>query len=133
MKRFTLAASFRFTVTLLFLIFSLAAFSGCGGGVSGSINPVGTGSVTLSWQAPTTNEDGTPLTDLAGYRVYYGETSGVYTHSITVGNYTSVSIGNLEAKDWYFVATAFSVYGSESEYSNEVIKTVTTAAENPEE
>jgi centrosomal CEP192-like protein len=28
------------------------------------------GSVTLSWTAPTTNRDGTPLRDLAGYRLY---------------------------------------------------------------
>jgi len=26
--------------------------------------------VTLSWTAPTTNRDGTPLRDLAGYRLY---------------------------------------------------------------
>jgi len=31
-----------------------------------------TGRATLSWQAPTDNVDGTPLTDLAGFRVYYG-------------------------------------------------------------
>lgn len=28
------------------------------------------GSVTLNWQAPTENTDGTPLTDLAGFRIY---------------------------------------------------------------
>ena len=27
---------------------------------------------TLSWTAPTTNADGTPLKDLHGYNVYYG-------------------------------------------------------------
>jgi hypothetical protein len=30
------------------------------------------GQATLSWDPPTTNVDGTPLTDLAGYKVYYG-------------------------------------------------------------
>lgn len=30
---------------------------------------------TVSWVAPTTNEDETPLTDLAGFIVYYGEDS----------------------------------------------------------
>ena len=29
-------------------------------------------SVTLAWTEPTTNADGTRLTDLAGYRVYLG-------------------------------------------------------------
>jgi len=26
----------------------------------------------VSWTAPTTNDDGSPLTELASYRVYYG-------------------------------------------------------------
>ena len=120
MKRFTHATSFRFTIAILFLILSLAAFSGCGGGVSGSINPVGTGSVTLSWQAPTTNADGSTLTDLAGYRVYYGETPGNYTDVVTVGNYTSASIGSLPVgKTLYFAVTAFDTSGNESLPSNE--------------
>src|SRR4030042_1896878 len=41
---------------------------------------------TLSWDAPTTNADGTPLTDLAGYKVYYGTASGTYGTPINVGN-----------------------------------------------
>ena len=32
--------------------------------------PAWAGHRTASWTAPTTNEDGTPLTDLAGFRVY---------------------------------------------------------------
>jgi hypothetical protein len=35
--------------------------------------------VTVGWDAPTENEDGTPLKDLAGYRVYDGANSGFYT------------------------------------------------------
>jgi hypothetical protein len=33
------------------------------------------GTLDVSWTAPTSNEDGSPLTDLASYRVYYGSTS----------------------------------------------------------
>ncbi|MEW6586171.1 MAG: hypothetical protein AB1442_11250, partial [Nitrospirota bacterium] len=44
---------------------------------------------TLSWQAPATNEDGTPLTDLAGCKVYYGTVSRNYTQSSDVGEATS--------------------------------------------
>ena len=51
-----------------------------------------TTSVTLSWDSPTTNEDGTPLTDLGGYRVYYGQYSGTYTESINAGNVTTATI-----------------------------------------
>ena len=41
-------------------------------GFSITVNAVSLGSATLSWQAPTTNEDGSPLTDLAGYRISLG-------------------------------------------------------------
>src|SRR5947207_15271028 len=37
--------------------------------------PTEAGILDASWTAPTTNTDGSPLTDLASYRVYYG-TSG---------------------------------------------------------
>jgi hypothetical protein len=33
---------------------------------------VGAGTLDVTWNAPTTNADGTPLTDLANYRVYIG-------------------------------------------------------------
>ena len=42
------------------------------------------GDATLAWDPPTTNADGSPLTDLAGYKIYYVTTSGNYTNSITV-------------------------------------------------
>ena len=35
-------------------------------------NAVTAGVLDSSWTAPTTNTDGTPLTDLSSYRVYYG-------------------------------------------------------------
>src|SRR5579862_2846097 len=34
--------------------------------------PGSTGTVTLSWDAPTENSNGTPLVNLGGYKVYYG-------------------------------------------------------------
>ncbi len=45
-----------------------------------TINVVATspGTATLSWTPPTQNTDGSPLTDLAGYRVYWGTSSGNY-------------------------------------------------------
>ncbi|MDZ7670049.1 MAG: hypothetical protein U5Q16_11745 [Gammaproteobacteria bacterium] len=33
----------------------------------------------IRWQAPTQNEDGTPLNDLAGYVIYWGTQSREYT------------------------------------------------------
>ena len=59
--------------------------------------------------------------DVAGYMVYYGTYGGDYDESVDVGNWTSVTIEGLEEDvTYYFSVTAYSVYGEESEYSNEV-------------
>src|SRR5256886_4904101 len=42
------------------------------GGVLLTATPAGAGILDASWTAPTTNTDGSSLTDLASYRVYYG-------------------------------------------------------------
>lgn len=75
----------------------------------------------MSWQAPSINEDGSDITDLGGYRVHYGETSGVYTDVVSIGNSTSCSIGSLPTgKLLYFSVTVFDTSGNESFFSNEV-------------
>ena len=44
---------------------------------------------SLAWTAPTTNTDGTPLTDLARYEVQVGPAPGVYpTPPVSVGAVT---------------------------------------------
>lgn len=85
-----------------------------------------TGSATLSWDAPTQNADGTPLTDLAGYRVYYGKTLGDYSSSITINNPGVVTavVDNLSEGTWFFVVTARDLSGNESEESNVASKTI---------
>ncbi len=84
------------------------------------------GSITVSWGAPTENTDGTPLIDLAGYKLYYGTASGNYPGVIDVDNASVVTwaIENLPANTYYIVATAYNTAGIESVYSNEVVKTV---------
>ena len=81
-------------------------------------------STTLTWNASTTNADGTPLTDLAGYKIYYGNSSGSYTVSVDVGNLTGAIISNLEPGTWCFAVTAYDTSGNESEYSDEACKMV---------
>jgi len=84
------------------------------------------GTATLTWAAPDTNIDGTPLTDLAGYRIYYGNVQGQYDHQLEIsgaGTMTAV-VDNLSKGAWYFAATALNSQGLESEYSNEVQKTI---------
>jgi len=87
---------------------------------------VSLGSVTLNWTAPTENEDGTPLTDLAGYRIYWGTTPGSYPDSVTLDNpgLTTHVVENLAPGTYEFVATSFNTAGVESSYSNPATKTV---------
>jgi hypothetical protein len=81
--------------------------------------------VTLGWQAPTENVDGSSLTDLAGYRIYYGEFSRAYTDEVPVGNAGSTEYAvTLPSGSYYFAMTAMDAEGNESGYSNEVVKIV---------
>jgi hypothetical protein len=82
------------------------------------------GAITLSWTAPTTNTDGSSLTDLTGYNLHYGSSSGVYGSSINIGNVTSYTLNNLQAGNYYFALTAYNSLGVNSADSNEVVKTV---------
>ena len=76
--------------------------------------------VTLSWDAPTKNADGTPLTDLAGYKIYYGTSSHAYSTAIDVGNVAKHMVSNLEnGVVYYFAVTAHDTSGNESNFSNE--------------
>jgi hypothetical protein len=84
------------------------------------------GSATLSWVPPTTNVDGTPVTNLAGFRIAYGQNSGSLTQSVTVASptITSAAIENLSSGTWYFAVKAYTTTGVESDLSNLASKTV---------
>ncbi len=99
------------------------------GGISGTDNltvtaSTTTGSAIVSLSAPTRNADGTPLTDLAGYRVYYGTSSGNYSKMIDIGNVLTYTINNLVSGTYYFAVTAYDSQNLESSYSNEVSGTI---------
>lgn len=74
------------------------------------------GSLTLDWIAPTTNTDGTPLTDLAGYQIQYGTTPTALTQSIRVANsgVTTYVVTNLSPGAWYFALAAYNAAGVSS-------------------
>jgi hypothetical protein len=78
--------------------------------------------VTLSWDPPTENADGTPLVDLKGYTVHYGDASKSYSDSIQVSNpgLTTYVVQNLAAGKYYFAVTAYNSKGEESALSPEV-------------
>jgi len=89
-----------------------------------SVDQLGTVSMTLNWNPPTQNEDGSPLMDLAGYKIYWGTVRGQYTHSATIDNpgVSSYVVENLSPGTYEFAGTSFNHDGVESEYSNAVVK-----------
>jgi hypothetical protein len=89
-----------------------------------SVNQMGNLSTTLSWTAPTQNEDGSTLEDLAGYRIYWGTTPGSYTNSVTIDTIgtTTYVVENLSPGTYEFVATAYNASGVESRYSSPATK-----------
>jgi len=74
----------------------------------------------VSWTPPVQRTDGSALTDLAGYRVYYGKGLNSLTKIIDIRNVgqTSQFIDNLDSGTWYFAVTAYTNDGLESEMSN---------------
>ena len=90
------------------------------------------GTATLNWDIPTTNTDGTALTDLAGFKVYYGATTNIYTSVVTVPSPTTNHyIMTLSTGTYYFAVTAYNTSGSESDFSNEIVKFVAGTRPSP--
>lgn len=86
-----------------------------------------TGSATLSWQPPTENTDGTPLTNLAGYVISYGTQSNAMATEVRISSpgITSSVIEGLTPATWYFTVRAYTSAGVESMPSAVGSKTVT--------
>ncbi len=91
-----------------------------------TVNAISLGSVTLDWTPPTENEDGSDLSDLDGYKIYWGTTPGSYPNSVTLENegLTSYVVDNLAPGTYEFVATSFNTARVESAYSNPATKVV---------
>ncbi len=87
-----------------------------------TVEAAGSASYTLSWIAPTENEDGTPLTDLAGYRIYYGMVSGDYTETVILDSpgLTSYVLDRLAPGQYFLVMTAIDGTAQESRYTPEL-------------
>jgi hypothetical protein len=93
-----------------------------GGGTSG----IPTTSVTVSWTSPTTRADGTPLRNLAGFRIRYGTVPGRFSKTVTVTNpgLTTYVVKGLTPGTYSFVVTAFDATGLESSFSAPVTKAI---------
>ncbi len=84
------------------------------------------GTVTLQWTPPLTTEDGSALTDLAGYRIYYGKEEGDYPYVIEIDTpgLSTYVVENLLPRTYYFVATSIRANGAESKFTEVAVKTV---------
>ena len=91
-----------------------------------TVNVASFGTAALSWTPPTTNIDGTGLTDLAGYRIHYGTSVGTYPNTIDVDTpaITSFVVENLPSGNYFFVVTAYAISGNESPFSNVASKSI---------
>jgi hypothetical protein len=91
-----------------------------------AVQATASGSVTLIWQPPTQNEDGSALTNLAGFKVYWGTSLGAYPNSVTLNNpgLASYVVDNLVPGTYFFVMTSVNSAGTESQRSNAASKTI---------
>jgi len=87
----------------------------------------GTNAATLSWSAPTENEDGSALTNLSGYRIRYGTKADELTSEITINTagITTYMVTDLAPATYYFAIKAVSASGAESSLSDVASKTIT--------
>jgi hypothetical protein len=102
--------------------------AGCGLGDSAT-DSTSAGSAILSWDPPTQNTDGAPLTDLAGYYIHYGTSANDLTQTIAVqgGDVSAYEITNLAQGTYYFAVTAYALDGSESVESNIASKSISNS------
>jgi len=120
---------FKAVVLILILPFVLVA---CGGGAVDNTSTVNQSAAIPSGMAPNSAVlawDAVNATNLSGYRLYFGTTSGKYLQSpgqgISVGNITTYTLMGLSSGTrYYFAVTAFDTSGNESGYSNEAFKDV---------
>jgi hypothetical protein len=84
------------------------------------------GAVVVGWSRPAQNTDNSALTDLAGYRVYWGTDPNRLQHSATIRTIAQTNhlVEPLAAGTWYFAVTAFNEQNVESDASPTVVAVV---------
>ncbi len=91
-----------------------------------AVNQSANGTATLSWMPPAQNTDGSPLTNLAGYHLYYGTSATSLNKSVRISN-PSVStyvVTDLSPATWFFSVKAYTSANVESDFSKKVSKTI---------
>ena len=92
-----------------------------------TVDAIALGAATLSWNPPTQNVDGSSLTDLSGYRIYYGRDPNILGRTVAITNpgLTRYVVENLQPGVWHFVMTSVNSQGVESRRTDPVSKSIT--------
>jgi len=123
---------------LTILCAALLQLSACSGGEDGGGNGNGggggqsavganSGSTTVRWVAPMARADGGALllSDIDGYRVYYGLQTRQYTNQVDVNNGAAQQVTVTDKRGfYYFVVTTIDTDGRESQFSPEFLRTL---------
>jgi hypothetical protein len=88
--------------------------------------PAATGTATLAWQPPTQNVDGSPLLNLAGFKIRFGSAVDRLDQVLTIASpvITSATIESLGPGTWYFALSAYTTANVESSLSNIAQKSI---------
>jgi Putative Ig domain len=88
--------------------------------------PAATATVSLAWNAPIQNSDGTPITGLAGFHIYYGTVAGALSSTATVSSPTTTTytLSGLAHGTYYFSVVAYNTAGQDSNSSNMATTTI---------
>lgn len=86
----------------------------------------GTGEALISWLPPAENTDGTTLTDLTGFNVYFGKDPQKFDQIVTLDCHWCLwtRISDLGPGTWYFAVKSFNKSGIESAFSSVMSKTI---------
>ena len=90
------------------------------GGSGGPTGPDAAHSVRLAWEAPSTDAEGGPLSDLAGFRIHFApgdDPAGPGTDVVEAGTGTAALVTNLPSGTWTFAVAAVDTAGNESALS----------------
>jgi hypothetical protein len=90
-----------------------------------AVTQIANGNVQLTWTPPTQNTDESSLSNIAGYRIYYGTDPNALDKLIIVDKAnTAYVVENLSPAQWHFAVSAYTTEAFESDRSNVVMRTV---------
>ena len=103
-----------------------ATASNSGSSSSSGSTTSASSSITLAWDAPTENTNGSALTNLAGFQILYGTSSTSLTQKISINSVGILSyvVENLTPGTWYFEVVAVNSAGEVSGPSTVVSATI---------